>query len=158
MSRCPGLHCDGCGSGGGPTAGAVIALIALAAFIAARHTIEHAAVDVLHAIEIGLIALAALTVAGLVTAAVIAAERARRRRRACATLPAAVPAGSVRFWHRSVIAGRPQTRRPALPAVVTVHAVTAPRYQTAIGAAPAADDQTGAYVVLVREPGIEVPR
>jgi hypothetical protein len=42
--------------------------------------------------------------------------------------------------------------------VVTVHAVTAPRYQTAIGAAPAADDQTGAYVVLVREPGIEVPR
>lgn len=158
MSRCPGLHCDGCGSGGGPTAGAVIALIALAAFIAARHTIEHAAVDVLHAVEIGLIALAALTVAGLATAAVIAAERARRRRRACAALPAAVPAGSVRFWHRSVIVGRPQTRRPALPAAVTVHAVTAPRYQAPIGAAAPANDRTDAYEVPTREHGIEVSR
>src|ERR1035438_755319 len=40
-----------------------------------------------------------------------------------AVVAMAVTAGSVRFLHRFVIVGRPQTRRPALPAVVTVHAV-----------------------------------
>jgi hypothetical protein len=71
---------------------------------------------------------------------------------------AVVMAAYMRLLYRFVIVGRPQTRHAALPAAVTVHTVTAPRYQAAIGAASPASDRTGAYVVLAREPGIEVPR
>ena len=71
-----------------------------------------------------------------------------------ATVALAVMAAYMRFLYRYVIVGRPQTRHAALPAVITVHAVTAPRYQAAVGAArPPASDRTDAYAVLARQPG-----
>ena len=119
--ECPGLHCDGCGSGGGFPWGLAAGLLAAAA-------------------------VAAFVLSHLV---VIAAG---------AMVVLAVTAGAVRFLYRYVIVGQPLARSAALPAVITVHAVTSPQSQTAIGAALPANDRPGGYVVLAREPGIEVPR
>jgi biopolymer transport protein ExbD len=93
MSKCPGLHCGGCGNGG-PTAGAVIALIVLAVAAAAHRAIEHAAIDVLHFIEIALIVLGVLGVTASVVAMTVLTVRIRQRR-APATLPAPVTAQAI---------------------------------------------------------------
>ena len=105
MSKCPGLHCGGCGSGG-LTAGGVLAIAGAVVLAAAHRTIEHAAIDVLHFIEIAVIVIAALGLTAFVVAITVLTARIRHR--------SAPPA--------------------AVPAPLTVKAVVVPR-NTAIGAA-----------------------
>jgi hypothetical protein len=103
---CPGLHCDGCGSGG-PTAGAVIALIVLGVLAAAHRAIEHAAIDVLHFIEIALIVIAGLGLTASVVAMTVLTFRIRGRRRSRAALPAPVTVRAVSAPRRESI-GAPE--------------------------------------------------
>jgi hypothetical protein len=89
MSSCKGLHCPGCSSGGGWGVLAVIVVVLLTGAAVAR-PVEHAAIDVLHVLEI-----AGYCLAGLIAAAGAgyAALRLRRHRldapRRSVALPAA---------------------------------------------------------------------
>jgi hypothetical protein len=49
MSKCPGLHCDGCGHGGGPPglAVALLIVVVVAAGTAAGHAVWHGIVTAL---------------------------------------------------------------------------------------------------------------
>lgn len=103
---CPGLHCDGCGSGG-PTAGAVIALIILGVLAAAHRTIEHAALDVLHFIEIAAIVVGGLGVTASVIAMTVLTVRIRQRRApAAVAAPRTVQAIVVERGHAAIEGGR----------------------------------------------------
>jgi len=71
---CKGLHCDGCGHGGGPAA--VIALLVIVA-VAARKVWP----DIVHAVEITAWTVAAVTGAAiLITGTVLTVRTARRVR------------------------------------------------------------------------------
>jgi len=116
MRRCPGLHCDGCGDGGGPVLIAV--LVVLAIIGAVVHAIWHQLVE---AVEI--VALVLVSGCGLAVAAggVYLAMRIRARQlevRARRTVPA-----------------RAQVIRLGEPPIVidstTGQAIEAPRQRTA---------------------------
>lgn len=107
--RCNGLHCEGCGHGGG-AAGAVIALLVIIA-LALRKTWP----AIVSAVEI-----AAWTVAGVsgaavvITAGVLTAKAVRRRRARRALVyrpgqPFVVVADETQTWfaHQVPAAGRP---------------------------------------------------
>ena len=75
MGSCKGLHCEGCGHGGGP-AGAVIALVVIIA-LAARAAMP----AIVSAVEIAAWTVAGVTgVAVVVTGGVLTAKAVRRRR------------------------------------------------------------------------------
>jgi len=97
MSSCKGLHCPGCGDGGGWGVLAVIVLVIVGAAIA--RPVEHAAVDVLHFV---LIALAVLAGTAVAAAGGYAAWRIRRRAVRHQERPAAAPIQSP-----GRVAGRP---------------------------------------------------
>ena len=107
MSGCKGLHCPGCGDGGGAAlAGLVVALVVIGAII---HAIWHVLAEILHVItEVVIIAawtLGSITALSALGAAVYVALRVR----AYVIGRRAVPAGAIR---ESI--GAPD-ERPALP-------------------------------------------
>jgi MYXO-CTERM domain-containing protein len=88
--KCSGLHCQGCGHRGGNAgigAGGVLALIVLAAIVAKRRAIGHAASVAVHVLEVAAEIAAGLAAAVAVTAAVLVIRR-RAARRAAATIAA----------------------------------------------------------------------
>jgi hypothetical protein len=111
MSRCKGLHCDGCGHGGG-AAGAVIALLVIIAV-----GLRKAWPGIVHGVEIAAwtvtgVAGAVLAVTGMVLT-VRAVRRARARRELRQTYYARViPA--VRLTDRSALGPPEWPARPAL--------------------------------------------
>lgn len=78
MSKCPGLHCDGCGSGPGLPAGIILACIVLAA---AGGAIERAANDAVTILVIAVIVAGSLAAAILLTAGTVLFLRARAHAR-----------------------------------------------------------------------------
>ncbi len=87
---CKGLHCDGCGHGGGPAA-AVIALLVIVA-VAARKAWP----DIVHAVEITAWTVAAVTGAViLITGTVLTVRTVHRVRARRALRQAAYPAGPI---------------------------------------------------------------
>ena len=63
MSRCPGLHCPGCGDGGG---GLIAVLVALAVLVAVLHAIWHTLVEAAEIAALTVLSFAGLTaIAGL---------------------------------------------------------------------------------------------
>jgi hypothetical protein len=107
MSKCPGLHCDGCGKGGGITAGAVVTIIAFIIVIANGRAIGHAASDVGHVIVTGLMIMAACTgLAAITTGAVLAVRlRVRARARTAALAPPATVPGRLVSVSRPAVSG-----------------------------------------------------
>jgi hypothetical protein len=107
---CKGLHCDGCGHGGGPAA-AVIALLVIVA-VAARKVWP----EIVHAVEIaawtvaGVTGAAILVTGGVLTARTIRRCRARRAIRQATYHATVIPAA--RLIERHAI-DRP-AERPAL--------------------------------------------
>jgi len=104
MSRCPGLHCDGCGRGGG-------VLAALAATVAAGAVVAEFLVDLL---------IAAGTVVGLaLTVAVVVLTRMKRQGQLSLHPDGLWQPGAV----RPVSSPAPVTGRPAraLPAPQELH-------------------------------------
>lgn len=81
MSKCPGLHCDGCpgGGGGGGVLVALAAVIILGAIVA--RPAEHAADELLHVVLV-ILEVAAITAGslGVIALAVVVTVKARRRR------------------------------------------------------------------------------
>jgi hypothetical protein len=113
--KCSGLHCQGCGRRGGNAgagAGAVIALIVLAAIAANRRAIGHAASTALHVAIVTTITLAIAAIP--VLAAIVATRRCRARGRAAAARPAAHQSREIPLAR--VQALPPATPRPAHPA------------------------------------------
>ena len=108
---CKGLHCDGCGHGGGPAA-AVIALLVIVA-VAARKVWP----DIVHAVEITAWTVAAVSGAAiLITGTVLTVRTVRRVRARRALRQAAYRAAPVipaaRLIERPTI--EPPAGRPAL--------------------------------------------
>ena len=110
---CKGLHCDGCGHGGGPAA-AVIALLVIVAVAARKawpeivHTVEIAAWTVA-----GVTGAAILVTGGVLTAKVVRRCRARRAVRQATYHATVIPA--VRLIERPTVerpAGRPALGQP----------------------------------------------
>lgn len=118
MSKCPGLHCPGCGEGGGCSVGfAVLVLVVAAAVHAAWHTVIAIWRAVVTALEIAaytLVSLAGLAVvAGLVYGG-YRVNRALRRRAAARPLRVV----SVRPVADKVVSGEieaPRTVPPGWP-------------------------------------------
>ena len=105
--NCKGLHCQGCGPGGGAAggAGAVIALVVIVAL-----ALRKAWSAIVAAIEITAWTVAGLTGAALViTGAVLAVRAARRARRAAAGRRAPVVIEGTRLYPPL-----PPAQRPAL--------------------------------------------
>jgi hypothetical protein len=94
MSACKGLHCPGCGDGGG--AGAIIAAIIVIVLIGSAHAVARAAVSFMHGVEVFMIAAgiilgssAALVLGGYFGLRSI--SRARARARARSSIPGSEP-------------------------------------------------------------------
>ena len=107
---CKGLHCDGCGHGGGPAA-AVVALVVIVAL-----ALHKAWPAIVAALEIAAWTLASVCGAALaITVTVLAVRAARRRARRALYRPAPViPALHLVAGHIETPAQRPAiTRRPA---------------------------------------------
>ena len=98
---CRGLHCDGCGHGGGPAA-AVLALLVIVA-VAAREVWP----KVVHAVEIAAWAVAGITGAAIVITGAVLTVRVARRVRARRELRQVT-------YHATVI---PPVRLTGLPAI-----------------------------------------
>jgi hypothetical protein len=66
MSKCPGLHCDGCGHGGGPPglAVALLIVVVIAAGTAAGHAVWHGIVTALEIAGYTLASVAGLAALG----------------------------------------------------------------------------------------------
>lgn len=114
--RCKGVHCAGCGHGGGAGLAVIVALIVIAAIakLAAR-----AAVDVVHVLAVALevtaitvAAAAALGVACLLVRAGIKLWRWRAARAAAGDVKAGIPGHPVTVPGRGASA-RSQGHRPA---------------------------------------------
>jgi hypothetical protein len=107
---CKGLHCDGCGHGGGPAA-AVVALVVIVAL-----ALRKAWPAIVSALEIAAWTVAAVSGAAIaVTAGVVAVRMARRRRarRAVIYRPGPViPAVRLVAEHIDPPAQRPAIGRP----------------------------------------------
>ena len=119
MSKCPGLHCKGCGDGGG--IGIAIAVIVVALVIAAiAKPVEHAAVDVLHFLEVAAIVTGCVVGAGLLGAGGWLVVRRRRIALTASERPAPVVA---RVHAAAPVAGRtePTAAIPARPQELHLH-------------------------------------
>jgi hypothetical protein len=88
--KCGGLHCEGCGKGGGLGILAVIVAVLLICAAIAR-PVEHAADVAVHILEIVAYCLAGLAGASALAAAAWLAVRWRRRSTTTAALPAPAP-------------------------------------------------------------------
>jgi len=78
-SSCSGLHCPGCGDGGGPVIGLIIALVVVALIAAKARAISHALADLGHVLVLVAIAGAAVAVAAVaITGAVLIHRRIRQ--------------------------------------------------------------------------------
>jgi hypothetical protein len=112
---CKGLHCDGCGHGGGPAA-AVIALLVIVA-VAAREVWP----KVVHAVEIAAWTVAGVTGAAVViTGTVLTIRVVRRVRSRRALRQAAYPVrttGQARVIPAARLTGHPAIERPEWPAL-----------------------------------------
>ena len=119
--RCNGLHCEGCGHGGG-AAGAVIALLVIIAL-----ALRKAWPAIVSAVEIAAWTVAGVTGAAIVITAGVLTTRAVRRRRARRALvyrhgqPFVVVVDEAQTWfaHQVPAAGAARVRRDR----ATFHAV-----------------------------------
>jgi cation transport ATPase len=113
MSKCPGLHCDGCGGGRGWAVLVVLAVIAAAVY-KARHIIE-VAIEVVFWTIIGAAGLA--LAGGLVYGAVRwrASARARRPRTVIPARAEVVRLGAEPVDMPAIEAPRPASARWPLP-------------------------------------------
>jgi len=112
MSKCPGLHCDGCGKGG-LTAGAVFVIIGAGVALANRQAIGQAATDTVHVIETMLLIGACLIASAVIGSVGYLAVRWRlrsRARTAALAPPATVPV-------RLVSVGPPAVSEPQKAAI-----------------------------------------
>jgi hypothetical protein len=108
--RCNGLHCEGCGHGGGSAAGAVIALLVIIAV-----ALRKAWPAIVSAVEIAAWTVAGVTGAAIVITGGVLTARALRRRRARRALvyrpgqPFVVVVDEAQSWfaHQFPPAGRP---------------------------------------------------
>jgi len=76
MSKCPGLHCPGCGGGGGSGASALLVLLAVIIIAAIARPVVHAAEVVL---EVVLITAASVTGLAVLTGSALLVRVAMRR-------------------------------------------------------------------------------
>ena len=140
MSGCPGLHCDGCGTGKVTiTAGGVLALLGGIEYLTHRQEINHAADDLLEWLFITLVV---LVVAGVITAATVIAIKIRAwRSRAVASSPNLIivparTAQAVAMPSSQAVAGPGRTITAALPAARPAYSQMPGYPQTAGGYAP----------------------
>lgn len=116
MSRCPGLHCEGCGKSKVVlSAGGVAALLGGIYYATHKQAVDHAADDLL---EWLLITLIVLVVAGVVTAATVVAVKLRARQRRMATATAIAPPHVIIMHAKAApaaIAGPARITTAALP-------------------------------------------
>jgi hypothetical protein len=106
--RCPGVHCPGCGDGGGAIAG-IIAVVVICLILA--RPVEHAADELLHVVLVAL-EIVAVSVAGIAVLGGIGAIAYRRYQRR-----SAIAAGS----QRAAVADR--TRSDLHVTATVLHAV-----------------------------------
>jgi hypothetical protein len=97
---CKGLHCPGCGNGGGGILAAIVAVVIIGALIA--RPVEHAADVALHVLEIAAYCAAGLAAAAALGAGAWLAVRWRRRSTATPALPAPAPVTALPAPRRAV--------------------------------------------------------
>lgn len=119
MGNCSGLHCPGCGSGGGPVigAGAIVGLVVLAVVMANAHAIERTALEILQVAEITAASVAALAAVAASVAITVKIRRARSRRAlARVNVPREIPPLTARVLPPSPARILPvgQTRQPGI--------------------------------------------
>jgi hypothetical protein len=117
---CKGLHCSGCGNGGGGVLAAIVAVVIIGALIA--RPVEHAADIALHILEIVAYCLAGLAGAAGLAAGAWLAVRWRRRSTATMALPAPAPVTALPAPQQAA-AGRsePLAIAPARPQELHLH-------------------------------------
>lgn len=129
MSKCAGLHCDGCGKAG-ISGGGVVAIAGTIFYLANRQQVNHDADDVIHVI---LITMLVLMIVGVVTAATVIyiKVRAWQRRREEARAPMIIipPATA----HAVPAAGAQAVASPAAAAIAPAGQRAYPSYQPAPG-------------------------